>query len=249
MNLAPTQRTHRKMESMDGATQNTIPAARHISQGILGIFRAWLTDSVGEQRWLRPVPVIGGHWDTLLLALALVLGNLHLIGWGQPVHWIFQADRVAAGEWWRIFTHPFVHLSWYHLALDGAAFFLLYAELRRSGWPLRLKIMLLCSGGSLLAAWLWAPQVALLGLCGLSGTAHGLMAFGGLARMRDRRTRLAGGVVFGLVAAKSIMEGITGEVVFTFMHMGLCGTPIAMAHLGGVAGGVSAGLLNEKSGD
>ena len=109
----------------------------------------------------------------------------------------------------------------------------------------RAGALLFCAGGSLLAAWLGSPQVAALGLCGLSGTAHGLMALSGLNQMRSLETRRAGGVAFGLVASKCIIEGLTGEVLFAFMHMGLCGTPIAMAHLGGVAGGIAAHLLGE----
>ncbi|MGB5987835.1 MAG: rhombosortase [Desulfobacterales bacterium] len=161
--------------------------------------------------------------------------------------WVFRPAEVAAGQWWRLLSHPFVHLTWYHLALDGAAFFLLYGELRRQKGLPRLSVLLGCGGGSLLAAWLWAPQVSVLGLCGLSGTAHGLMAFSGLSQMRSPQTRWVGLLVFGLVVGKSILEGLTGQVLFTFMHMGLCGTPIAMAHLGGVAGGMVAYFIGSVS--
>lgn len=39
------------------------------------------------------------------------------------------------------------------------------------------------------------------------------------------------------MAAKSVYETVNGEVLFSFLHMGLCGTPLAACHLGGAAGG------------
>ena len=43
---------------------------------------------------------------------------------------------------------------------------------------------------------------------------------------------------FGLVVFKSIYEVIAGDVFFSFMHLGMCGTPIAACHAGGVLGGL-----------
>ena len=196
-----------------------------------------------------PLPPAVSRWDIVLLGAALILANLHLVGITNLTDWIFLPAPVAAGEWWRLISHPFVHLSWYHLLLDGAAFFLLYPELKGKCWLYRLAALMACGGGSLLAAWLGSPQIALRGLCGLSGTAHGLMALSGLAQMRQPSTRRMGALLFGLVAAKSIYEGFSGTVLFTFMHMGLCGTPLAMAHTGGAAGGIAAYWLGRWAAD
>src|SRR5438046_3274341 len=41
----------------------------------------------------------------------------------------FEKALVLEGEWWRLLTHPFVHVSWYHLLLDATGFLTLYASL------------------------------------------------------------------------------------------------------------------------
>ena len=144
----------------------------------------------------------------------------------------FNPDAVAAGQWWRVLTHPFVHVSWYHLLLDGSAFVLLYRSLEQR----RLSHLVAAGAGSLLASlWYW-PTIGQTGLCGLSGMAHGLMAVSALEMIR-RQDRL-GWLCLLLVAGKSIWEAVTGQVFFTWLHFGLMGTPVAVCHLGGVVGGM-----------
>ena len=72
----------------------------------------------------------------------------------------------------------------------------------------------------------------------MSGIAHGLMVFSGLELMQSTKHRWMGLFSFGLVFIKSITEFVTGQVMFAFLHLGLCGTPLAACHLGGVAGGM-----------
>lgn len=47
-------------------------------------------------------------------------------------------------------------------------------------------------------------------------------------------------ITFAVVVSKSIYETISGHVLFEFMHLGLCGFPIAASHAGGVLGGIVA---------
>ena len=185
-------------------------------------------------------PLIHPGWDSVLL-LALVVGfNLHLAGIGAADWKVFLPSAFADGQWWRLVTYPFVHVSWYHLLLDAGAFFLLYAELNGRKISHKWFCLMSCTFGSLVAALVAAPQVESLGLVGLSGTAHGLMAFNGLEMMCSPSERRAGRLVFWLVAAKSLWEAVNGQVIFGFMHMGACGTPQAVCHLGGVIGGIVA---------
>jgi rhomboid family GlyGly-CTERM serine protease len=182
-------------------------------------------------------------WDGALL-LALVVGlNLHLAGIGAAGPKIFLPAAVADGQWWRLLTHPFVHVSWYHLLLDAGAFFLLYAQMGECTIAYRFFCLTSCTLFSLLVALLLAPQVANLGLGGLSGTAHGLMVYCGLAMMRNPSEHRMGMLICGLVIVKSLWEAFSGQVVFGFMHLGACGTPLAACHLGGVLGGALAGWL------
>ncbi|MBW2412079.1 MAG: rhombosortase, partial [Deltaproteobacteria bacterium] len=148
------------------------------------------------------------------------------------------SEALRAGQWWRLFSHPFVHLTWYHLLLDAGAFFILYTGLQEKRVICKLTIAFACSGFSLIAALCFTPDIEAKGLCGLSGIAHGLMAHSGLELIHTRKRIWVGLFSFLLVFIKSIYEFITGEVVFTFMHMGLCGSPLAACHLGGVMGGI-----------
>src|SRR5204863_8756069 len=70
--------------------------------------------------------------ELIAFALILIIANAPLLGGSWRGQVVFFPGAVGSGEWWRVFTHPFVHVSWYHLLLDGAAFLMLYAEL--GGW-------------------------------------------------------------------------------------------------------------------
>ena len=176
----------------------------------------------------------------------IALLNVPLIFGSFARLFAFLPDAVRAGEWWRLFTYPFVHVSWYHLLLDSAAFFVAYLELRR--WRLVERIVLVAAGcaGGLLAAWLGSPLVAAHGLCGLSGVAHGLTAVVGLellVRNRDKVLRAAGFGTFAAVVLKSFVEALTGQIAFASWHIGSLGTPIAICHAGGVIGALTAWLV------
>ncbi|UCF90234.1 MAG: rhomboid family intramembrane serine protease [Desulfobacterales bacterium] len=173
--------------------------------------------------------------DVLILLFLLAGLNPHLFGEHSENLLIFFPN---SGGWWRFFTHPFVHVSWYHLLLDAGAFFILYTGLQENRIIRKIIYLVLCGGFSLLAAVIFAPLIASKGLGGLSGTAHGLMALSGLEMMHHKAHWRAGLLSFLLVVSKSVYEFMAGEVLFAFMHMGLCGSPLAPCHLGGVVGGI-----------
>jgi rhomboid family GlyGly-CTERM serine protease len=181
--------------------------------------------------------------DTLVLLIIVLIFNAHLIGLGSGISSIFIPSAVKHGQWWRLLTHPFVHVTWYHLLLDAGAFFILYADLKNKSLPLKMFCLIACAGTSLAAALIFSPLIESLGLCGLSGTAHGLMALTGLEMIKDGKNKRIGQVSFMVVLIKSIYELISGTVVFDFMHMGLCGTPVAACHFGGVVGGILSFLV------
>jgi hypothetical protein len=109
----------------------------------------------------------------------------------------------------------------------------------------RISYLFTCGICSLVVALIVSPLVYTRGLCGLSGIAHGLMAVTGLQMMRNRKDFGIGGLIFLLVVSKSIYELLIGDVLFSFMHMGLCGSPVASCHAGGVLGGTVTFLIWE----
>ncbi len=194
--------------------------------------------TVEEQlRSLRPEI---GWFSILILAF-----NCHLLFPVDSLH--FQTHFVESGEWWRIFTFPFVHISFFHLALDASAFLLLYNSLEEKRCVNRLLYIAVCSFASLLLTYVTTNQINSLGLCGLSGIAHGLMAVSALemihSKLSDGSRKMAGLFVLGIVVGKSIYEAATGHVIFERLYFGLVGTPLVMTHMGGIAGGMGAFYL------
>lgn len=192
--------------------------------------------------------------ELLVFAALVAVLNMHLLtggSWATDTQFIFSPQDVMRGELWRILTYPFVHVSLYHLVLDAGAFFMLYRTLSRFTLWKRLGTVALCSLSSLGVTVLTTPEITQYGLSGLSGTAHGLMAFGALSMMyqagAEREERVAGGVMLAVVVIKSMHELITGRMLFTFLHFGMYGIPLAACHGGGVLGGLLAYAMVMRS--
>ncbi|PLX83087.1 MAG: rhombosortase [Desulfuromonas sp.] len=180
--------------------------------------------------------------------LLLVVCNHSLLQGEVVSGFIFQPDRVVAGEWWRALLSPFVHLSWYHLALDAAAFLLLWQGLEEERPWGRWAFFLGSWGGSLLIPLLVAPRVLEGGLCGLSGVAHGLFAVTALELLFGGRREGGRVLGFGLLAGvvlKVAWETVFGGELIGSLHLGDVGVPVVLCHLGGLLGGSLAfGLLS-----
>lgn len=185
--------------------------------------------------------------ELLLFVALLALFNAPVLAGSCFQSMVFLPQAVQAGEWWRLFTHAFVHVTWYHLLLDGAAFLALYHSLLASSLARRLLYVLGAGAGSLLVSWLSAPAISTGGLCGLSGIAHGLMAVSALELVGTQppgsTERRIGQLGFILVVGKAALEALSGRMFFTFLHFGLMGDPVAVSHAGGIVGGLLVMLL------
>lgn len=175
--------------------------------------------------------------------MVILMANLHLVGLGVPASALaFLPGREVSGvsllSW---VVHPWVHVSAYHLALDAAAFLVLYPMVAsRAGC--RLAVVLACGLGSLVGA-TCDPAFALNGLCGLSGVDHGLMAVVGVGLARGPRGRRAvGGAVVALVVLKGGYELIAGAALLAPWHGGELGQPNIGCHAGGVLAGLLVGM-------
>lgn len=188
-----------------------------------------------------PVPFPGLNrmpFDLLVFAGMVFIINFPLLAGQFNASFVFFPSSVTAGEWWRVITYPFVHVSWYHLLLDAGAFFLLYTGLKEKHTPVKLIYVVTCGITPLVCALIFSPMLNMIGLCGLSGIAHGLMAVTGLEMILDGKSTRTAHVTFWVVVVKSGIEAVTGKVFFAFMHLGLCGQPVALCHAGGVIGGL-----------
>jgi len=185
--------------------------------------------------------------ELVVFIVILALLNAPVVIGSYAHSFVFQSDAVRSGEWWRLLTHSFVHLTWYHLLLDATAFLALYSSLLERNIVHRFLYVFAGGAGSLLLAWAAAPALATSGLCGLSGIAHGLMAVSALEMVgghaRDSAERRIGLISFILVVAKAAFEALTGRLFFPFLDFGLLGTPVAVAHAGGIVGSLIAMLV------
>jgi len=186
------------------------------------------------------IRLFGKKPDLWIFGMIIALTNLHILTGNDRLGYalIFLPREIAEGQWYRIITHPFVHISWFHILWDAGAFFLLYSGLAEKRIPIKLLYVAVCGVFSLLFAFWFSPMINRLGLCGLSGIAHGLMAVSGMEMTEHKETRWPGIISFLLVFFKGVYELITGNILFEFLLMGMCGTPMAACHFGGVAGGV-----------
>ncbi len=179
--------------------------------------------------------------------VALIAANFMLLLGRVCEPLIFFPAQLAAGEWWRTITFPFVHVSGYHLLLDAGAFLFLSHGLQETSTRRRLLYVVTCAAGSLGVSLISSPLTN--GLCGLSGIAHGMMAISALEIMRsDERTlRNAGIICFIIVTLKSLYEAFTGQIAFNFLHFGSIGNAVAICHAGGILGGVACyAILNGR---
>lgn len=96
--------------------------------------------------------------------------------WGRE--WLrYDRALIADGQWWRFLTGNFVHLGWYHLALNEMGLVVLVLLcLERLSPAVWARRVLLISLGMSTGLWFMAPEVR--NYVGLSGTIHGLFVLG-----------------------------------------------------------------------
>lgn len=182
----------------------------------------------------------------------LILVNLGLLNNLPATSLIYDPAAVASGEWWRLLTWPLIHVSRYHLLLDGAAFLLLLHGLEESHPGKRFSLVFFSAAGSLLLPLAVTPTLAQTGLCGLSGIAHGLATVSALEMIGSSAEtpahRRIGILLLAGLLAKSGFELWTGQVLFASLHLGSVGIPVVETHAGGVLGGIFAQLLHQLGG-
>jgi rhomboid family GlyGly-CTERM serine protease len=152
----------------------------------------------------------------------------------QPVAgaWQFERQAWTQGAWWQLFSAQWVHLDWFHLALNAAACVIGVPWLARRVPGLTVGIAYL-GGLAGVAAVLWADATCAY-YAGASGALHGVVvgsAVAVLCRPHGLRTRWAGGLLV-LVAAKLGLQAMGADA-----H-DLAGFPIYQpAHWAGALGG------------
>lgn len=173
-----------------------------------------------------------GRLGAALLACLVLLAVL--AGGGPEWTLALRYERVAIahGQWWRLFSGHWVHLSAQHLLADAAGLVLLWALYARELSPGAWLWVLACATAAIDAG-LWWGEPGVQWYVGISGLLHGAWAAGAAAAaLRGQRQ---GWIMLAALAAKLAFEQRAGASLL------LAGFPVVtMAHVYGAIGGLLA---------
>jgi rhomboid family GlyGly-CTERM serine protease len=202
----------------------------------MGLFKR---DQSGLSGWLNRA----AYWQ---VALWLIILSLVVAAFGDAGREFLKYDRPAieAGEFWRLLTGHFAHLSNSHTLLNLAGLVVSWLLVGRNYSTAQWLVVLLVSLGTISAGF-WFIDTGLLWYVGLSGVLHGLMIAGAVGGLKTLPTESV--VICVLVASKLIYEQLLGPLPGSESTSG--GSVVVNAHLYGTIGGlVSAAIFWRRVG-
>lgn len=118
-------------------------------------------------------PFFGAWWLSFTVIAVISALNLLPAPWHDLLD--LRGDLIDRGQWWRLLTSQFMHLSFNHTFLNITGFFIITYSFRKEVPPVREALALLvCSLGTALGIWQLSPESQ--PYVGLSGTIYGLLA-------------------------------------------------------------------------
>lgn len=186
----------------------------------------------------RAIPLLMGKWSIPLILGAVAL-TVMVLGDGTAEMLRYQREAILQGAFWRLFSGHLVHLGWWHLLLNLAGLWLIWAvagdSLTVAGWWL---LFFFCALFTALGLLLFNPE--LLWYVGLSGILHGLLLAGLLAPLLAGRRDVL--VLLVALIMKLGWEQLYGPMPGSEATVG--GAVVVDAHLyGAIAGGVGTALM------
>lgn len=177
--------------------------------------------------WLPPL---------VLMALLLLLG----LG-GEPVREAlrYDAQAIAAGQWWRLLTGNLVHLGWWHLVLNEIGLLVLVLLCPEPlAWSVWVRRVVLIGLGMSAGLYFFVPSTGWY--VGMSGVIHGLFLLGLGRQIVERRDLIAAGCLAYLVG-KIAWEMVAGVPVSDETAIG--GKVLVESHLYGSLSALIYGLI------
>jgi len=171
--------------------------------------------------------------------IAVVSLLLELLGDGGRLALAYNRDALEAGEFWRLLTGHFVHLSLTHVLLNLAGLALVVWIVGHAfSWSQWLFVMFVSIVIIDAGFWFLSPELAWY--VGISGLLNGILAAGLVIGIAERDP---GSVVLAVVVlAKLTWEQTVGPLPGSESTSG--GDVVVIAHIYGAAGGLlSAALL------
>jgi|TARA_B110000858_G_scaffold84392_1_gene97609 rhomboid family GlyGly-CTERM serine protease len=183
---------------------------------------------MASAKWLIPASIVG------LSILIMLIGDA-----GKE---LLRYDRawIGQGEFWRLISGHFAHLTWSHLALNSAGLILVWylvgPNLKVHSWLFVILITIVTMDT---AFWLMNPH--LYWYLGMSGLLHGMLLAGIVTRLPALNLELS--ILLLLLVAKISYEQFGGSVPGSEAASG--GPVIVDAHLYGALGGILGALLEK----
>ena len=146
---------------------------------------------------------------------------------GAAATLVFDRAAIGAGEWWRVVTGSWVHLSTAHLLYDALAVLIAGWLLERDGAPLR-SIVLAAASAVGVGVLIGMPEITRY--AGLSGIAYALVSYLALSGLGERGTwrRLCVTTLL-VLAAKLSFELSTGRFLLVAQGDEIVAVPLAHA--------------------
>lgn len=169
-------------------------------------------------------------FPSLTASLVALIAGLYWLIPDQSLLY-FNADAIARGDTWRLFTGHLAHADFEHLLWNSLGLAVLGSLIEQHS-----KAMLcsaLAAGIAAGSALLMTPFAALDYYCGLSGVLHTLLVVALWLEWQRSRSRLVIAVALGSVA-KTVIEVSHGTSIVTHISW----PPYAWSHVAGMLGGV-----------
>jgi len=171
----------------------------------------------------------------IFVLIILVLSAFAQLSLISGVDWMqFARSDISSGQWWRLITGNFVHLTWRHFAMNAVALMAIYAL-----YPSRLKntglsvVFLICCLFVTFGIWIFSPEIQWY--VGLSGALHGLLISLIILDYMASKHFLNIVLMF-MIIAKLVWEGMMGPLPGSELAAG--GPVVSQAHAYGVVGGI-----------
>ena len=201
-----------------------------------------LAEGRKESKRIRPLTRPRSVTTTLLVINVAVFGIDAVLGaLGRP-RMLLEAGAmvpllIVDGEWWRLITAMFLHITLLHVAFNSLALYV-FGQLIESSLGSRRMLTLYLVTGFAASAASFAFGSAQVAAAGASGAIFGMLGAWLAYNLRRRSLSLARSNI------QSAMLLIGINLLFGFTVPGIDN----VAHIGGLVAGVAAGLLIEGVG-
>lgn len=150
----------------------------------------------------------------------------------------YQRDEIFRGQYWRVLTGHWVHLSGAHAVGNVLGGWLIWWVFANSLTPQRIFLTILIGSlGVSAGLWWWDPDV--VWYVGASGVLHGFWAVGAICALQT--DRLFGWLACGGLLLKLLLEWRFGSIVGSLYLNGA--TIISSAHRYGAIAGLAVAIL------